>query len=73
MFKRITDRTAARFSATHECPIQQTRAMLVVPMAVVAVALIGHGLLSASPVEVALGALCLVAAISERNALKDPV
>lgn len=72
MLKRIADRAAARFAGTHDCPIQQTRAMLVVPMAVVAASLIGHGLVSASPVEIVLGALCLVAAISERNALKDP-
>lgn len=72
MLRRLACRTAGRMPGTLNLEDRGNSAsMFTLPLLLIAVALVGLGLATANALEVAIGAICLVAALSKPPASRS--
>lgn len=71
MFRRLACRTAGPMpGASLSMATQASASVVTLPLLVIAVALIALGVATATPLEVAIGGICLIAALSKPAPLK---
>lgn len=71
MFRRLACRTAGPMpGAGIPMANQASASVFTLPLLIIAVALIALGVVTATPLEVAIGAICLIAALSKPVPLK---
>jgi hypothetical protein len=71
MFRRLASRTAGRVPGNTLSLGGSTSAMFTLPLLVIALALVGLGLATANLLDVMIGGLCLVAALSKPGQSRD--